>query len=770
MSLAKYFAEKTIRIATTNFHAFQSDERNNSIRIVNALRAALAEGIKKITFPELCVSGYSVKDGFLYQDRYDMSCIGLAHILKEAPRDIYYTVGMPYKYGGSLYNCTIDCLNGKIILIRPKIDLANDGNHSELRWFARWNIANKAQYTVLPEILRDQTGQSTVPIGHAIIKFKCGTTEGKETCEELWTGCKPHCKLAEQHCDIVSNSSASHYQIDKLRTRVGLLKTATENNDIVYVYSNLTGFDGTAVVFDGCAMIWQDGKCLGQGSQFSYKEFEIIATNINIKPKRQLASSNSAQAAEDIIPTIYVDFSLCIESKELTLPRNISSNSHAEEIGLAPALWLWGYLKTSGANGFMLPLSGGADSAATAAIVRIMCDNIYKCVQEGDANILNDLRRIVNDTTFTPESANDIANRIFYTCYMGTVNSSNETRFRASQLASEIGAYHSQILIDVAIRAILWVFQSYVATGDMRGRGPVFFNKEKPTESSMIEDLALQNLQARLRMVFAYFLAQLLLQWRWKKGGFMLVLGSSNTEETHRGYYTKYDCSSADLNPIGAISKIDLADFLRVASVKYNMPILIRVVDAIPTAELRPHDHEVVQFGTTRDFIPLHLDSLAEPMSVLQLDDMKPVEGQALGEATPSQQDEADMGVSYRHLRWFADNFMDPAKRYGPISMFREALKSGALNPPDRNLTPSEVAKKVKHYFFYRAMNMHKMWTLTPAVHVAHYSNDVKRYNQWPIVWNLKMPEFAIIDEIVASLESEAASKSILSGGGSSSS
>ena len=64
------------------------------------------------------------------------------------------------------------------------------------------------------------------------------------------------------------------------------------------------------------------------------------------------------------------------------------------------------------------------------------------------------------------------------------------------------------------------------------------------------ENLALQNIQARLRMVVAYLLAQLR-PWTRNRSGFLLVLGTGNVDEGLRGYLTKYDCSSADLNPIG---------------------------------------------------------------------------------------------------------------------------------------------------------------------------------------------------------------------------
>lgn len=78
----------------------------------------------------------------------------------------------------------------------------------------------------------------------------------------------------------------------------------------------------------------------------------------------------------------------------------------------------------------------------------------------------------------------------------------------------------------------------------------------------MAEDLALQNIQARTRMVVAFFMAQLV---PWSRGdqGFLLVLGASNIAEGLFGYLTKYDCSAADLNPIGGINKTDLKSFLR---------------------------------------------------------------------------------------------------------------------------------------------------------------------------------------------------------------
>ena len=65
----------------------------------------------------------------------------------------------------------------------------------------------------------------------------------------------------------------------------------------------------------------------------------------------------------------------------------------------------------------------------------------------------------------------------------------------------------------------------------------------------------------------------------WEKGkeGFLLVCSTGNLDEGLRGYFTKYDCSSGDLNPIGGISKIDLREFLKWAAIHLNYSVLNQI-------------------------------------------------------------------------------------------------------------------------------------------------------------------------------------------------
>jgi NAD+ synthase (glutamine-hydrolysing) len=162
---------------------------------------------------------------------------------------------------------------------------------------------------------------------------------------------------------------------------------------------------------------------------------------------------------------------------------------------------------------------------------------------------------------------------------------------------------------------------------------------------SNTEDLALQNIQARLRMVTAYLFAQLLPWARYGKG-FLLVLGSANVDEGLRGYMTKYDCSSADLNPIGAICKGDLKKMLLWASKTFHNPVLAEIASAPPTAELRP--------------IVVDTDNSNSSNESLDATSSAPQEH--------SQLDEEEMGMTYDELGHYGK--LRKLSRCGPVSMY----------------------------------------------------------------------------------------------------
>ena len=84
------------------------------------------------------------------------------------------------------YNCRVLFLDGRVLLIRPKMFLAMDGNYREGRWFTPWMRPKEVESLVLPECVRVVTGQTHVPFGDAVLALE-DTVLGCEVCEELFT-------------------------------------------------------------------------------------------------------------------------------------------------------------------------------------------------------------------------------------------------------------------------------------------------------------------------------------------------------------------------------------------------------------------------------------------------------------------------------------------------------------------------------------------------------------------------------------------------------
>lgn len=91
-----------------------------------------------------------------------------------------------YAPPGVRYNCRVFILNRRVLLIRPKMALANDGNYRETRWFASWKHAHTIEQHQLPATLRQATQQDTCPFGDAVLVCQDAVLAA-ETCEELFT-------------------------------------------------------------------------------------------------------------------------------------------------------------------------------------------------------------------------------------------------------------------------------------------------------------------------------------------------------------------------------------------------------------------------------------------------------------------------------------------------------------------------------------------------------------------------------------------------------
>ncbi|KAJ7155494.1 hypothetical protein C8R43DRAFT_1000118 [Mycena crocata] len=700
-----------ITLATCSLNQWALDFQGNLERILASIAIAKERGATLRVGPELEIPGYGCLDHFLEGDTVLHSWEVLAKILaSDEAQGIVCDIGMPVVHKNVIYNCRIIIHNRKILLIRPKMWLANDGNYRELRYFTPWAKHRQWEDHYLPRIIQVVTGQTKVTFGDAVISTQ-DTCIGIELCEELFTPASPHILMGLDGVEIFTNSSGSHHELRKLYTRVELIKEATLKLGGIYLYANQQGCDGDRLYYDGCAMIAVNGRIVAQGSQFSLNDVEVVSATIDIEDVRahRAKSSRSMQAAStERYHRVEVPFALTsgkfdiVREEDMfgllsgSRPFEVRYHKPEEEIALGPACWLWDYLRRSRTQGYFVPLSGGIDSCATAVIVFSMARLVAEAARRGDVQVIADARRISGEpdgSEYIPSDPREFTNRIFHTCYMGTENSSVETRQRAKQLSEAIGSYHVDLNMDSIVTAVRHLF------GLVTGARPQF----RSNGGSAAENLALQNIQARLRMVLAYMFAQLLPWVRGKVGG-LLVLGSANVDESLRGYLTKYDCSSADINPIGGISKTDLKKFIAYAEESFELPILASFLNAVPTAELEP---------ITENYV---------------------------------QSDEADMGMTYDELSVFGR--LRKVEKCGPYSTFTKLVHEwGSF------LSPLQIAEKVKLFFFEHARNRHKMTTLTPAYHAESYSPDDNRFDLRPFLYPSRFPwQFKKIDEIAAVL------------------
>lgn len=682
---------RLVSLATCSLNQWALDFEGNYQRIISSINQARTQGACYRVGPELETAGYGCEDHFLEPDTFMHSWQLIANLIRQGfTNDILVDIGAPILHRGVPYNARVLVLNGQLVLIRPKVDLADHGNYREARWFQAWPRWRRLEKYMLPRdvTLAGGLGQRECPIGYAVVEFSDGVTVGCETCEELWTSDAPHVTMALDRVDIIGNGSASHHVLRKLHERVSLLESATRKGGGVYLYANQIGCDGGRLYYDGSALVALNGTILKQGAQFSVKsEVNVVVATVDLDEVleyRMGATSSGVQAAqiadERKIERVKVEWEFSFLTEDIRqggLRPEVIHHSAEEEIAYGPACWLWDYLRRSGLNGFFLPLSGGADSSATAAIVGSMCQLLVKAAAEEsvETRLLNEIRKVTEaDEGYIPTDARELAGRLLHTMYMSSGNMSSEgTRKRARRVAEEIGAWHRDVNIGGIVESLLGVFRN------------VFGEEKRPKFASYggsgREDLALQCVQARVRMVLGYLFAQLLLWAKGRRGG-LLVLGSANVDEGLTGYLTKYDCSSADLNPIGGISKADLKRFLGWAATEEGLGYtgLEAVVKAAPSAEL----------------VPI-------------------VDGR-------EQTDEEEMGMTYEELSWFGK--LRKVERCGPWSMFRKLCVRLA-----GQMEAGKVAEKVKHFFRRYAINRHKMTVLTPSYHAEDYSAEDNRFD-----------------------------------------
>ena len=624
-----------MRIAGAALNQIPIDWANNLRNIKAAIDQAKAAGVQLLCLPELCLSGYGCEDLFLSDW---MPQAALAHLqqVRQWTEGICVVVGLPVRLHHRTYNTAAVLRDGQILGFAAKQFLANDGVHYETRFFVPWVAGETTTVTCAGE---------TWPLGDLTFEHE-GVRFGFEICEDAWRAdnVRPACRLMGK-VDLIVNPSASHFAMSKTDVRYQLVMKASRTFNCTYLYANLLGNEAGRIIFDGEILVARNGHLLKRNQLLSFKEVDLEWVDVDF--------ATAQEPASEIVP--------------------LPAPDEYKELNQAMSLALFDYLRKARSRGFVLSLSGGADSCfcavGVAEMVRLGVEELGvedfkrrsgcfpksetvvtqegaggKAVQvvEGELKVKSEeLKKSNGEDISTLHSQllteNQQLVRQLLTCaYQGTVNSSDDTFNSAKELADSIGARFYSWEIDQEVTG-------YV--GKIQGA----LGRELTWQT---DDLALQNIQARVRAPAIWLLANV---------QNCLLITTSNRSEASVGYCTMDGDTAGSISPIAGVDKDFVKKWLCWAEIELGYAALSHVNALQPTAELRPQADKQTD---ERDLMPYTLLNRIERLAFYDRLSPKQVLAMLEGEGTGFDEEQLKTYVRRFYQLWSRNQWK--RERYAP--------------------------------------------------------------------------------------------------------
>ena len=304
-------------IAVAQINPTVGDIDGNLQRIRDARRDAGASGADLVLFSELAICGYPPEDLVLKPALHE-HCRRAVDALANDTADggPALLVGTPWVEKGKLYNAVALLRDGRIETTRYKHDLPNYGVFDEKRVFEAGPIPGP-----IPFPLKDGT-QARL---------------GVMICEDMWTEDVAE-GLEETGAEILIIPNGSPFEHDKQDLRLNLAVARVTETGLPLIYGNQVGGQDE-LVFDGGSFVLDADRRLA--AQAPYFEPDLLIT-------RWQRGADDRWTCE--------------------VGRMVEPPSHLQSIYLAMCLGLRDYVEKNRFPGVVLGLSGGIDSALTAAV------------------------------------------------------------------------------------------------------------------------------------------------------------------------------------------------------------------------------------------------------------------------------------------------------------------------------------------------------------------------------------------------------------------
>jgi NAD+ synthase (glutamine-hydrolysing) len=489
-----------LKLALAQINTVVGDLDGNRSLILARLGEARAAGAGLVLFPELAVTGYPPED-LLLRPAFVRAARRTLDEIAAATDGIAALVGFP-SFEGDLYNACAVCADGEVRAVYRKRFLPNYGVFDEERYFAA---------------------------GRDLVMLRLGEVlVGLTICEDMWQPGPPATDLALAGAQLLVNLSASPFHVGKDREREEMFQQRARDTSSFVAFVNAVGGQDE-LVFDGHSVVLDDeGEVLARAPGFQEALLVVDVDPTAAMGRRLSETRRRALARERDGPPRVEIVTLALEGSapEAPVPTDdvVPLGDDLEQMLLALVLGLRDYVEKNGFRDVVIGLSGGIDSALTAALAV---------------------------EALGPQRVHGVS--------MPSQFSSEATRGDARRLAESLGIDFREIPIDEAVAA----FEQSLA----------------PSFADVARDLTEENLQARVRGVLLMALSN---KFGW------LVVATGNKSELSVGYATLYGDMAGGFALLKDVFKTDVFRLAGHVNVRAGRELIPRsIIERPPSAELR---------------------------------------------------------------------------------------------------------------------------------------------------------------------------------------
>ncbi len=512
---------RTLRIAMAQMNPTVGDLTGNLHRIMTWLQDAKKAEADLVVFPELAITGCPPED-LLFNSQFVADNLRALKEIAQACRGLIAVVG--YVGRGDqrdsqssrpsivsagrhrLYNAAALIADRKVVGSYKKWYLADYGVFDESRYFRPGRR--------LPLLLVN------------------GTTIGVTICDDICFSEGPTRVQAAAGAEVIVNVNASPFHVGNSRLRERILATRAKENGVIITYTNMVGGQDE-LVFDGSSLILdQFGNVIARGHAFRE---ELLVADLNVGAVSRGRMPHGRKAAltgktVSVVDRLVVNGTVIRKKERTRIVQGLAEPlDEIEEVYRALVLAVKDYVQKNGFTRVVIGLSGGVDSAVTAAIA---ADAL------GAQHVLG--------------------------VFMPSPYTSHESEEDVVELVRCLG-------INLNTIPITPTFEAY-----RQSMAPSFVDCS--------EDATEENLQARIR-------GNILMAVSNKFGH--LVLTTGNKSEVSVGYSTLYGDMAGGFAVIKDVPKTMVYGLARFRNELDPSPVIPkRILDRPPTAELRPNQKD----------------------------------------------------------------------------------------------------------------------------------------------------------------------------------